>query len=363
MSITSPGRSTLQDQKRAPKPFAVKETNATRDIEGAWARNRYDAFETKLTNATVADSHARSKIHERNVPDRSLYIDDIDGARFAPIGGMERTKRKTNPLSPSYSLPSFSSPMPRIIDPSSIRDPLSIADIDGTKSKAFTSYSTRDPISVSDIPGATANFREKTKRQMLLDTFGPLSQSTMRVDFSPQELKKTSIHDLSNRHVDVMAPIYQYNGMEIADDPIKTKPKKLPKYVIGGTFSLQTSDIEGATPGRLKEKKFDRRELRNIMSTLDIVGAQADTVVHSIVSTRNTCPLSPVYKGLNFGEALEPIIKPLIDASTMGNFGPASLRYLRKKDDSLLHVASPIKRQEIRSLEREAEIDAVRGLQ
>ena len=342
MSITSPGKCTLEDQKRSPKPYVVKATNFVGDIDGAITKSRYDHLVTKITNQTIPDAFARPKHHARNVQDLSLHVDDIDGARFAPTGGMERTKRKMDPLNPKYILPSFASPLPIMID--SAKDPLYVGDIDGTKSKAFSTYSTRDPISASDIPGATANYKERAKLALLANTFGSDLQRTVRVDFSPEEMRRLRFQDRSSRCIDIMAPSYQYNGMVIADDPLKSKPKKLPQYVPNGTFSLLTEDIEGATPGKLKEKKFTRRELRNIMSTADIVGAQADTVLHAIVSTRNTCPLSPTYQSLNYGEPLEPIIKPLIDSTTAVTFGPASLRFLKKggAQPLLSQLASPI---------------------
>lgn len=346
---------TLPDQKRAPRPFVIKATNLTADIAGATSRNSYDQWETKTTNMTVPHAHAPSRIHSRNCPDNSLYIDDIDGARFSPTGGMERTKRKVNPLSPSYKLPTFTAPLDRFVERGSIRDPLSVRDIAGTMPcVSIHSSSVRDSFSVSDIPGACSNYREKAKNTQ--------SRRTIRADFDQKELKMLTFQDRSQRCVDVLSPVYQYNGVVIEDDPIKGRPKRLPKFIENGTYSLRTDDVLGATSGRLKEKKFARRELRDILSTADIIGAQSDTVVHSIVSTRSTCPLSPCYQGLNSGETLDPVLKPLIDKSLMGRFGPSNLRYL-KHYDPLTSLSSPVKKKpSVNDRETAADIESVKEL-
>ena len=387
MSITSPGKSILDDQKPRQKPFVIKDTNRTNDIDGAFAVPKYDQWATKQTNATLPGNAAPSKHHSRNVPDTSLYIDDIDGARFCPIGGMERTQRHVNPLKPNYKLPSYSVPQRPLEDAKSIRDPLLIADIDGTHPKAFAQTSTRDNISVNDIPGATANYRERARLALLQKTFGPNMISTGRKEFVPEELKRLTFSDRTMRRSDPLSPSYYIGGIEVSDDPIRSKPKRLKGFISGGTSTLRTEDIVGATPGRIKEKNMVRREYRNIMNTSDVEGAQADTVKHSIASTRITCPLSPVYKGLDYGQPLEPIIKPLIDSATMRSFGPASLRFLKQQDVALSHLASPISRRPSHSLassqslpslpssptptppltqrevhERQREIDAVREL-
>jgi len=42
-----------------------------------------------------------------------------------------------------------------------------------------------------------------------------------------------------------LAPKYKVNGMAIEDDPIKTKPRKLPRQKNGPYLPLETRDIEG----------------------------------------------------------------------------------------------------------------------
>lgn len=380
MSLASPGKPTLDNQKSPPKPYSIKVTNRVNDIEGAFAKNHYDKWPTKdVMSYVVPGANSPTRTHARNVADLSLCVDDIEGARFYPVGGMERTKRNLNPLNPKYSLPSYTVPINTFdqLQNQTIRDPLFVGDIDGVSSNAFSRNQTRDIISVSDIPGASANFEHRAKQELLMRTFGPGMEYTQRQDMTHVELHKQRFQDRSRRCIDVMNPVYQYNGMEISDDPIKCKPRLMPQYVPGGTYSLVTTDIVGATPGKLKDLRFKKKEYRNIMSTQDVVGAQADTVKHSITSTRITCPLSPVYRGLNHGEPIGPITAPLIDATSMGKFGPASLRYLKRSNATevnvLAHLSSPISRRPSASLlhspplshreiERQRDIESVREL-
>ena len=83
--------------------------------------------------------------------------------------------------------------------------------------------------------------------------------------------------------------------MDYHDDPRYTKPKKCPQF-ISDNHANRTDDIEGASPGW---GRIQRSEFRNLTSTQDIEGAQADTVIKSIKTNRMTCPQMPVYKGIN----------------------------------------------------------------
>jgi len=105
-----------------------------------------------------------------------------------------------------------------------------------------------------------------------------------------------------------MAPVYAVNGLLIEDDATKCKPRKSKGFVVGGTFSLQTDDIPGAVP-RVPRK---RRDIRNIMNTHDVQGAQADTIVHSIQTLRITNPLNPTYQSLDYGDPLASLSSSLL---------------------------------------------------
>jgi len=120
-------------------------------------------------------------------------------------------------------------------------------------------------------------------------------------------LKKKRFQDRGNRCTNLMNPVYELNGIVVEDDSRYSKPKPLKKYVPGNHL-LQTHDIEGAFSGW---GRHERREYRNIMSTMDVQGAQADTVKHCIASDRLTNPLTPIYQSLD-GEPLAPLLMPLL---------------------------------------------------
>ena len=83
MSITTPGPATLADQKHIPKPMAERPINMTSDIDGAYAIDRFAKYETRpqfLAERDFPESLPKPRTHTRNVPDRSLMVEDIDGA-------------------------------------------------------------------------------------------------------------------------------------------------------------------------------------------------------------------------------------------------------------------------------------------
>ena len=124
--------------------------------------------------------------------------------------------------------------------------------------------------------------------------------------------------DRTQRMTNVCDPVYEVHGMLIADDPRFSKPKKLKPYIPDSKL-LRTDDIPGAT---LNWGRRQKREFRNLTSTMDIQGAQADTIKHSIVTLRQTNPLNPVYQSLDYGDPLPGPIKPLLPESITKVFYP-----------------------------------------
>jgi hypothetical protein len=141
----------------------------------------------------------------------------------------------------------------------------------------------------------------------------------------------------TTRRSNPIQPVYEVNGILIQDNE-KTKPTKPKKYIEQGTFSLTTQDIVGAMSTN-SPKKRERTGVRDIMITSDVLGAQADTVVHSIVSDRDTCPLFPVYQSLDNGEALQPVVKPLLDKTQMNH---PSLRLLQRQKELIQKLETSI---------------------
>lgn len=104
--------------------------------------------------------------------------------------------------------------------------------------------------------------------------------------------------------------------MEITDDPLGTKPKPSKKQ-IKDSYLLRTDDIDGAQGGSRTEHltalpNSKRTEFRNTNYLGDIIGAQADSIKHSIRTTRVTNPLQPVYQALDYGDVICGPIDPLV---------------------------------------------------
>lgn len=131
-------------------------------------------------------------------------------------------------------------------------------------------------------------------------------------DISARKLKP---YEVTSRVTDLNAPSYVIHGMEISDDPRYSKPKPLKKYIQHGTFSLSTMDISGATSKFAPHNVRPRREFRNLTTTQDIEGAQADTLKRCMTTLRETNPLAPVYPSLDGGKPLYNIIEPLLPAA------------------------------------------------
>lgn len=159
MSIASFGAATLPREEK--KVFAIKETNATSDIDGARPRstkvwNKPDMWDTR----DVSGSQSKSLHYQRSsAPDNSLRVDDIDGAQAKIRDKMLLTKRHTNPMQPEYHLPKAAEAPPH--EPKFLRNTLDISDIDRAAPAVPVRYATRDPISVQDIVGAQANWRPR----------------------------------------------------------------------------------------------------------------------------------------------------------------------------------------------------------
>ena len=123
----------------------------------------------------------------------------------------------------------------------------------------------------------------------------------------------------TRRLTNPLTPSYRVNGMDVADDPVKTRPRALPKAKDGPFYPLTTADIEGAAPGwrplpQVNPPIEARRHFRNTNFLGDVPGAQADTVKHSICTERHVNPLNPVYASLD-GEPLANPQTPLYKES------------------------------------------------
>mmetsp|Transcript_8966 Transcript_8966/g.9719 ORF Transcript_8966/g.9719 Transcript_8966/m.9719 type:complete len:445 (-) Transcript_8966:109-1443(-) len=302
MSIASSGEPTLPKVEK--RVFQMRDPNNITDIDGAQSAPRYRLFTNKPQFLTTDVEGAVPKPHTRtrNVRDNTLYIDDIEGTRHTIKDRMMRTKRSLNPLDPQYPLPSFAPVEPT--ETKFIKDPQHIEDIEGARSKSKKEFSTRDVLGIDDIEGV----RPGLKHRKLLETI----QTRDILSNGDLKTKVPKITDRTERVTDPNNPVYRFQGLEIYDDKY-TKPKEPKKFIVDNNL-LRTDDIKGALADTRHNDRFERKELKNTNFIGDIPGAHADSIKHSIVTTRNTHPLQPVYQALDPGEKLLPLIPPLIPA-------------------------------------------------
>ncbi|CAM9357670.1 unnamed protein product, partial [Laminaria digitata] len=247
---------------------------------------------------------ASIRLHkDTNKPDRQLFHDDIDGSK-PRNKWLFRTTRCVNPLNPEYNLPSFvAAPA---VDPKFTRNSYDVSDIDGTKSKPLFPLKQRQNHLVEDIEGAQSGWRPRHVRAR--HDAAPLDYTLNVSDITGGGFR-------TRRATNPLAPSYRVNGMDVADDPVKSKPRALPKARDSPFYPLTTLDIEGAQPGwrplpQMNPPLEARRHFRNTNYMGDIPGAQADTVKHSICTDRRVDPLNPVYTSLD-GEPLTNPQTPL----------------------------------------------------
>ncbi|TYZ68354.1 hypothetical protein PybrP1_005381 [[Pythium] brassicae (nom. inval.)] len=164
----------------------------------------------------------------------------------------------------------------------------------GTSSKKKVIEHPRDAMKLDDIPGSQVGWLPRNKRGLrekpprdILDV-----ADIINVDFK------------SSRITNVLNPVYTINGKTHQDDE-HSHPVTLHRKMDKPSNALRTSDIDGAScsdptkavvAGIVNEK---RRHFRAINATEDIIGARADTLLHSIRSNRRVDPNAPSYTALN----------------------------------------------------------------
>ncbi|POM60834.1 hypothetical protein PHPALM_30256 [Phytophthora palmivora] len=214
----------------------------------------------------------------------------IEGTTSHPAGF--HTNRVVNPLEPNYKLPSFTKAPS--VEPKFLRDSYNVSDIEGTSIKIRDIQHPRDGLKLNDIAGAQAGWLPRHKRG--------LRENPPRDILNVTDI--TNVDFKSSRVTNVLNPVYSVNGMTIADDPLSRPLAQHPKRD-KPNFTLRTDDIDGAgcsdpataiVAGIIMSK---RRDFRDTNVTSDITGAKADTLLHSIRSTRHIDPISPKYSGLD----------------------------------------------------------------
>ncbi|KAE8904052.1 hypothetical protein PF005_g18899 [Phytophthora fragariae] len=245
----------------------------------------YDAHDIK--GSTSMELHPKN--WRAGSDDRFKQL-PIEGTTSQPAGF--RTDRVVNPLEPSYKLPSFIKPPP--LEPKFLRDSYNVSDIEGTSIKIRDVLHPRDGLKVDDIAGTQCGWLPRHKRG--------LRENPPRDILNVQDI--TNVDFRSSRVTNVLNPVYTVNGMTFGDDPLSRPLVQHPKRD-KPSYALKTDDIEGAScadPAAAIVAGIvmaHRRNFRDTNVTEDIMGAKADTLLHSIRSTRRVDPNAPQYSALD----------------------------------------------------------------
>ncbi|RLN95159.1 hypothetical protein BBJ28_00017858 [Nothophytophthora sp. Chile5] len=285
------------DRGRVPPPVRhpQRATNDVSDIVGArpLLKNRVCVNKPHFYDAHDIKGSVSKELHPQH---RLVGSDDrfkqlpIEGSTPQPAGF--RTDRVVNPLAPSYQLPSFTSAPP--LEPKFLRDSYNVADIDGSYAKTREIEHPRNALKLDDIAGAQAGWLPRHKRGLRENPPRDLLNvlDIINVDFK------------SSRVTNVLNPVYTVNGLTVSDDPLSRPLPQHPKRD-KPSYALQTADIQGAScadPATTVVAGIvtaQRRNFREINATADIAGAKADTLQHSIRSTRRVDPNDPRYMALD----------------------------------------------------------------
>ncbi|CAM9664957.1 unnamed protein product [Ectocarpus sp. 12 AP-2014] len=299
MNLMSSGPCTVSKKAtsygRTVRRLKTRDNHTTADVDGARTFVRTSTLTNKPDSYGVADilGTGSMRLHkDTNKPDRQLHHDDIEGSN-PRNRWLFRTTRCIDPLEPEYTLPSFTTAPP--IAPKFTRDSHDVSDIEGTKSRPLYPLEQRHNHLVEDIEGAQSGWKPRHRRAR--HEAAPLDHCLNVSDITGGGFR-------TRRATNPLTPSYRVNGMDVADDPVKSRPRALPKAKDGPFYPLTTADIEGATPGwrplpQVNPPLEARRHFRNTNFMGDIPGAQADTVKHSICTERHVNPLNPVYDSLD----------------------------------------------------------------
>jgi hypothetical protein len=229
-------------------------------------------------------------------------------------------------------------------EPRFLRDTLDMSDVAGTKSRPlypFKQRNTMGPDALDDIRRPPRVARGKPDSMDVRDIVGGEAFRSTRV-------------------TNALDPVYVINS-DVIQGEAKMHPPHLPP-ASGSNYSLDTKTIDGATAGWKPSSHIPehrRRNVRNANNTHDIDGATADSVPHSIVTSRRTNPLNPSYTALGGGHyaATPPATSSGLTAIGTGPAHPSgSTARVVKASTQLPHYASQT--EEVAALR--AEVAALR---
>ncbi|KAF0692481.1 hypothetical protein As57867_016387, partial [Aphanomyces stellatus] len=258
----------------------TRTTNFVGDIDGTKPCLKPYLYSHKPPSAAVEGSTSR-RLHPGtwNKGQNPQFMQlPIEGSMPSHTGFT--TNRVVNPLTPAYKLPHCRAAP--FVEPKFLRDSYQTDDIEGTHAVPHHTKPARDSMNLvemlTDIPGASAQWRPrgvKTSKQKDNMDVGDIIHAGFK----------------TQRVTDNLRPVYIVNGFRSEDDPLSLP--RAPYHAVNHPFyPLETHDIQGANPadslkgvvGNIPHVK--RRHFRATNNVQDIRGAQANTVHHSIVSTR-----------------------------------------------------------------------------
>ena len=293
--------------------------NYSLDIEGAAPRS--NSIFTNKTDFTLKNQDIEKTSPTKLIPDKTnkpnynLSNRDIEGT--LPRGHhVFHTSRHCNPLNPVYPLPSCGTKFPPEV-PKFLRDTLNVRDIPGAIAK------TKNPICETEHNYMDV-YRRNRDDEILLSHKKFYKGNKNKIYNSLDFRDVYTNPPFSNRHTNPLEPKYRYDcKMTEINSNGKNKIESLVYGEIEGNrpvvFSkynnerygkgMKTSDIQGAQPStKSSYAKFEIKHKHPLKyNAEDIVGAHHDTLLKSMVTTRNTNPLDPKYqflgdKGMDFDE-------------------------------------------------------------
>jgi hypothetical protein len=157
LSIASLGDSTLQDAKNKPRTHYVNYNTGELFANLQEQRQKKHQYTHETNNISDIEGAMPKTTKERNYVSKSLFVDDIDGARARFRDRFLQTNRHTNPMQPEYNLPSAE--VAPAEPPPFRRDPLMVDDIEGTRTSSRKVFPGRDFRDIRDIDGTTPGWK------------------------------------------------------------------------------------------------------------------------------------------------------------------------------------------------------------
>ena len=274
---------------RSVRTAGKRITNDISDIAGTKPRSgqRY-TNKPNLHQTQDIRGASSSVLHRATNKPNAFATLDIPGAQSDRT--YMHTNRCVDPQDPMYPMPGHSEKVLKREgrQPKFLRCTLAIDDIEGTKPKKYFKWKERGTsLNVDDIEGAKPRWKWHRRAK---ESRRPDSLYTKDINESEFRTKRVS---------DSLNPVYKINGMEIKDDK-GCKPKQTRQLTNVPFFSLQSSDIAGATCSyRRRKLEETRRHYRVTNLVADIKNAQADSLHRGLKTHRVTNPLNPKYTPLD----------------------------------------------------------------